>query len=229
MVRRLPVSFTTAPLGSVADEVLGALRSRPDAASVIELSRGLGLHANTIRLALRPLQRVGLVARQAAPAHGRGRPAYVYTATAEARLAAKGDPSLDEYRGLTAALVAHLSESADAPGQARLIGRHWGRHVVDDPSGGSVRPAEKAGQDRPPRQAIVDMLQRLGFSPAIDDGGIALRTCPLLDLAREHPDVVCAIHAGLIDGAQERLGHEGGGAELRPFAEVGACRLRLAE
>lgn len=76
---------------------------------------------------------------------------------------------------------------------------------------------------------IIELLRRLGFSPTTDDGGIVLRTCPLLELARKNPEVVCAIHAGLIDGAHERLGRVGAAADLRPFAEPGACRLRLGE
>jgi predicted ArsR family transcriptional regulator len=229
MVRRLPVSFATAPVGSVAERVLAALRAHPAPATLAELSGQLQVHANTVRHAVQSLITAGLVARAVSAPQGRGRPAHAFVATAEAQLARPHGPELDDHNGLTAALVAHLSESADPPAQARLIGRRWGRHVVDDSSAGVVRPAEEAGHNTLAGQAIVDMLERLGFSPTIDEDAIALRTCPLLDLARGKPGVVCAIHAGLIDGARERLGHEGAAAELEPFAEAGACRLRLTE
>ena len=33
-----------------------------------------------------------------------------------------------------------------------------------------------------------------------------LRRCPFLDVAREHQDVVCSIHLGLMRGALDELG-----------------------
>ena len=93
---------------------------------------------------------------------------------------------------------------------------------------------------------MFDLLGRLGFSPrrrpattevetdgagvAVDVGGrelIELRTCPLLDVATEFPDVICQAHHGLIDAAYTAAGESAEGVELIPFAAPGACHVLL--
>ncbi len=98
--------------------------------------------------------------------------------------------------------------------------------------------AEPHGAERPEELAdsvarLGEMLDRAGFdchTTRDPDGGYTqrLRRCPVLALARQHPEVVCTSHLGM---AQEILGHEGVAAErvsLEAFAEPGACLLRIA-
>ncbi|MGN0065093.1 MAG: transcriptional regulator, partial [Nocardioides sp.] len=75
-----------------------------------------------------------------------------------------------------------------------------------------------------------DLLEDLGFSPDTDDsaGTVRLRTCPLLQAAHEHPEVVCAVHLGLTKGVLAATGTDGSATQLEPFAEPGACVLRMA-
>jgi predicted ArsR family transcriptional regulator len=79
------------------------------------------------------------------------------------------------------------------------------------------------------RHEVVDLLDRLGFAPQADDdaASVALTRCPLLEAAYRNPEVVCAVHLGLAQGALERLGAPREGTSLLPFAEPGACRLHL--
>ncbi|KRC31328.1 hypothetical protein ASE15_18475 [Oerskovia sp. Root22] len=79
------------------------------------------------------------------------------------------------------------------------------------------------------RHEVVDLLDRLGFAPRPDDdaASVALTRCPLLEAAYRNPEVVCAVHLGLAQGALERLGAPREGTSLLPFAEPGACRLHL--
>ncbi|MBD7981096.1 helix-turn-helix transcriptional regulator [Oerskovia merdavium] len=79
------------------------------------------------------------------------------------------------------------------------------------------------------RHEVVDLLDRLGFAPRADDdaASVALTRCPLLEAAYRNPEVVCAVHLGLAQGALERLGAPREGTSLLPFAEPGACRLHL--
>lgn len=80
---------------------------------------------------------------------------------------------------------------------------------------------------------LGEMLDRAGFACQTTqepDGGYTqrLRRCPVLALAREHPEVVCTSHLGM---AQEILGRDGVRPErvtLEAFAEPGACLLRIA-
>ncbi|MET4224435.1 helix-turn-helix transcriptional regulator [Oerskovia enterophila] len=79
------------------------------------------------------------------------------------------------------------------------------------------------------RHEVVDLLDRLGFAPQADGdaASVALTRCPLLEAAYRNPEVVCAVHLGLAQGALERLGAPREGTSLLPFAEPGACRLHL--
>ena len=67
-------------------------------------------------------------------------------------------------------------------------------------------------------------------APQDPPGGleVRLRTCPLLEAARRHPEVVCEVHAGLVEGADAAYGGTGTGVDLRPFAVPGACLLALS-
>ena len=80
------------------------------------------------------------------------------------------------------------------------------------------------------------LLDRLGFSPDTEPGDepvgvggttVLLRTCPLLDAARQHPEVVCQVHLGLVAGALETHRAPSTGLRLVPFARPGACVLSL--
>ena len=57
---------------------------------------------------------------------------------------------------------------------------------------------------------------------------VLLRTCPLLDAARRHPEVVCQVHLGLVAGALEAHHEPSDGLRLVPFARPGACVLDAA-
>ncbi len=229
-----------------AQRILSALGRPGGARSVTELSAALGVHANTVRTALAELRTAGLVQRRRAPATGRGRPSYDYSLTQAGRHARPSGRAFREYRSLTEAFAAHLaSRSGDPSEEARSIGRTWGASLAGE------HPGRPTGSDEPDRStaaaegrsstdtgttadadadadaAIVDLLAELGFGPDLDGDGIALRTCPLLALAEEMPEVICQVHRGLVEGAMDHYGTPSDGVELLPFAEVGACRLHL--
>lgn len=56
-----------------------------------------------------------------------------------------------------------------------------------------------------------------------------VRRCPLRDVARRYPEVVCQVHQGLIAGALTELGGDDAGVDLLPFSESDACRLVLPQ
>ena len=74
---------------------------------------------------------------------------------------------------------------------------------------------------------MVDLLGEIGFAPEVTPEVIRLRQCPMLEVARERPDVVCAVHRGLVEGALEARGERPDGVRLDAFAERGACLLHL--
>lgn len=209
-----------------AARVLGALAEHAHPVTVSELVAELRLHPNTLRAHLQELLSAGLVARETVPPAGRGRPAHRYRITDEGRaVPTVSDPAFAEYRGLTTAFATYLAARSTGPsGEAREIGRTWGLQLAGtDPSN---RPDDTASR------RVTRLLSRLGFSPvpaASADDGIALRTCPLLELATEMPEVICQVHRGLVEGALDRFGAAQTSVDLRPFHEPGACRLYLRE
>ena len=74
---------------------------------------------------------------------------------------------------------------------------------------------------------MLDLMDDLGFAPEVSPEVIRLRQCPMLDVARAQPDVVCAVHRGLVEGALEERGVAPDGVRLDVFAAPGACLLHL--
>lgn len=209
---------------SPAERVLAALGEQVGPVTTAELVASVRLHANTVRAHLQELTDAGLVRMETVVPVGRGRPAHRYSITDEGRAVPRvNDPAFAEYRGLTTAFATYLASRSDNPsGEAREIGRAWGRQLSDEAGPG------RAG----PTAMIMQLLARLGFTPVPPPGtspgeGIALRTCPLLELAEEMPEVICQVHQGLVEGALHQAGASSVGVELLPFAEPGACRLHL--
>jgi predicted ArsR family transcriptional regulator len=130
-----------------------------------------------------------------------------------------------EYAGLAAALAATIHRTSDDPRRDAVeAGDLWGRELAAD-HGAPAGTGEVAA-----RHEVVGLLAEMGFAPDADRDSTSVRLtrCPLLDTARRYPDVVCAVHLGIVRGALDEYGADASPAELLPFAEPGACRLHLA-
>jgi predicted ArsR family transcriptional regulator len=199
--------------------------------TVGDLAATVGGHPNTTRHHLRVLVDAGLVAEERrAPAGGRGRPATGYVLTAAGRGVVSATPrgsAAEEYVALAGAFADRLAERGGDPGEdARAIGKAWGAGLATRDAG--------TDDDRPGGERVVGLLDRLGFSPLAEPAGrpghgttVLLRTCPLLDAARRHPEVVCQVHLGLVAGALEAHDEPSDGLRLVPFARPGACEVGL--
>ena len=203
------------PLSDSAASILEMLRGQPEPLTLAALARLIGLHTNTVREHLDVLVRRGLVARQRAEPDGRGRPAWLYSLT-------DVEAETSEYAGLAAALAAAISRSSPAPAaDAAAAGEEWGHDLA------RTRGAAPTTPDAA-RTHVVELLDDLGFRPAReaeDPATVRLTRCPLLEAAHRHPEIVCAVHLGIVRGALEEYGVDPSGSELEPFAEPGACRL----
>lgn len=214
-----PVRGSAGPsLSRPRGAVLERLQRSPEPISATGLAAELRTHPNTVREHLDALVERGLAVRDRAPAQGRGRPAWRYAAASDRP---EPDPRVRDYAGLAAALAGHLARtSTDPAGEGLAAGRVWGRTLMGD------RPAQA---EQTPRHRVVHLLDELGFAPEADPAAttVALRRCPLLDAARQHPEVVCQVHLGIVRGALEHHGGDPEPTALLPFAEPGACRLHL--
>lgn len=204
------------PVSRQRRAVLRHLRGRVEAVTVTALAPVCGLHANTVREHLDALVDAGLVVRERAPASGRGRPAWRYRARPPQQSAAR------EYAGLAAVLAGQIARSsADPRTDALAAGEEWGRALV-----AGQRPARTPGEAR---RRMLTLLDEIGFAPESDAEAYRARLprCPFIEVAREYPGVICNVHAGLVAAGLAALGGEPERAVLHPFAEPGACLLRL--
>ncbi|HJR51206.1 MAG TPA: helix-turn-helix domain-containing protein [Gemmatimonadales bacterium] len=200
--------------------VLESLHGQPGPTTLAALARATGLHVNTLREHLEALGEQGLVARHRSTPRGRGRPAWRYETTG-----ADEDPARTEYAGLAATLASAIHRTSSRPHEDAVVaGTEWGHELA---RGRASRPGR--GEDRHRRQ-VVELLDRIGFASETDEDTtiVRLTRCPLLEAAHRYPDVVCGVHLGIVRGALEEYGADPAGTDLVPFAEPGACLLRLA-
>ncbi|HEY9438247.1 MAG TPA: helix-turn-helix domain-containing protein [Streptomyces sp.] len=197
---------------AVAQQLRG--RSRPVTAAA--LAQACRLHVNTVREHLDALVGAGLAVRERTPAAGRGRPAYRYRAVPPQQSPAR------EYAGLAAVLTGQIARSSSDPRRVALAaGQEWGRALVSG--------QEPAGSPQEARARVLVLLDEIGFAYETDEESRRARLprCPFIELAREYPGVICAVHAGLVVAGMAALGGEAERVVLQPFAEPGACMLRL--
>ena len=135
---------------------------------------------------------------------------------------------------ITTALLDHLA-ATDGVAGAIATGDTWGRTLA-----ASVTGAGQATPDQPvdqPINVVLRVLDRLGFDPrraasssangADDTAVVLLDTCPFLELVGPHPDLVCALHAGMIRSVLRTAGAPDGEAVLEPLGAPTACVARL--
>lgn len=184
--------------------VLAVLHDEARPLTLTELEARTGLHANTLRGHLDALVSQGNASRVALRRGGRGRPAWGFLARES------------EYAALALALATGLASQRETETRsldpvATAGGRTWGERL-----------REQIGPDEEPRERVRLALEHTGFAPRADGDDLTLHACPLLEAARSHPAVVCAVHLGLIEGV---LGTTG--AKLRPRPETLGCVVEL--
>ena len=204
--------------GRAAAGVLTALEDSGEPVTVATLAEALGQHPNTVREHLDALVEAGLAERTRAASAGRGRPAWLYAALPAVAAGSR------EYAGLATALALQLARTSAHPGdEAATAGRAWGASLA---TASGRQPRTRPGVER----GVMGILDELGFEPESRGRSttVRLRRCPLLEAAREEPEVVCSVHLGIVRGAMDTWGADTEGVGLVPFAEPGACLLHLA-
>jgi predicted ArsR family transcriptional regulator len=187
--------------------------------STSDIAESLGLHANTVRPHLERMRDVGLLDVRTDATGGVGRPQHRYSLASDA-------PSLGLEPPSYPLLARLLLETAAAAGvgaeEAVEIGREQGRHE-------SARHADAPSC----LEALVRELEVLGFDPAVDgsDDGetavVAFAHCPFRDLAEAHPELVCAMHRGMVEGFVEGVG--GGEVDdFHPLVHRKPCQVTIA-
>jgi predicted ArsR family transcriptional regulator len=212
-----PVEINEQGVTAAQARVLATLRDAGRALTLGELQDRTGLHPNTLRGHLDAIVAGGNASRIATRSGGRGRPAWSYLAR---------EP---EYAALAMALASGLdrgpathpdsgSDASDGESQARTLdpaavrgGRAWGEQL-----------RSQLGAVEDGRERVLLALAHTGFAPEASGDRVTLHACPILEAARSHPAVVCAVHLGLVEGV---LGAEG--ARLRPRPDTLGCVVSL--
>ena len=194
-----------------------------------EIAETLGLHPNTVRPHLERMREVGLLDVTTGARGEVGRPQHRYSLSAEA-------PSL----GLEPPLMPMLAR------MVLSMARRLGAGPIDAAAVGEAEGAARAARyDQAPSalEALVADLDRLGFDPlvtaaddivdaAADDPDapvtavVAFANCPFADLARDHPDLVCALHRGLVSGFVAQMG-DAEVTEFCPLAHRTPCQVAV--
>jgi predicted ArsR family transcriptional regulator len=201
-------------------QLLRLLRRSDTPLDAYELAAATRLHVTTVRFHLDVLARAEQITVQKAPRTTPGRPRTVYSIRAE-------EATPDGYRPLAALLAAQLGPTPRTRRRrAEKAGRAWATELIP--------PADETGETDDAARRITDLFEEMNFDPELVDPApdsgereIRLRACPYRELAAEHPDVVCAIHLGLLQGALSQLGHPPTTARMVPLVKPHLCLAYL--
>jgi predicted ArsR family transcriptional regulator len=195
-----------------------------------DLAAEVGLHLTTVRFHLEVLRRAGLLARRQSPRAGAGRPRAAYYPVSRPG----GDGGRDggaAYEQLASLLAAHLADTAEArTARSQQAGVAWAERLV--PAAARAVPRSAVGPDaEEAARAVSGLFDDLGFDPELTavagEWQIGLHACPFRTVARQHPEVVCALHLGLLRGSLARLG-AATVSRLLPFVEPELCVAAVA-
>jgi predicted ArsR family transcriptional regulator len=172
------------------------LARSPVPLATADIAETLGLHANTVRPHLERMRDVGLLDVTTEVRSGVGRPQHLYSLAAGAPSLGLEPPPFP----LLARMLLRLAASAGISSEdAADVGRDQGR-------------ADAPARTESCLEALVAELDELGFDPTVagtDDGEcavVAFAHCPFRELAEAHPDLVCSLHRGMVEGFVETMG-----------------------
>ncbi len=208
--------------------MLDLLVEHAEPMTVAQVAETLGQHPNTVREHLEALARTGLAVRDQRAPVGRGRPASVYTYAPEASF------SSPEYAVLAGVIVSYLShvlpDGALLRHHAREAGRAWGRAILEREQAGHAEQAPRGTAGAV--EHLRRLLERTGFEPeATRDGDVRtlrLYRCPVLELAKDRPELVCGAHLGMAREILAAGDVPSDQVTLEAFTEPGACLLHVA-
>ncbi|HEX5366399.1 MAG TPA: helix-turn-helix domain-containing protein [Acidimicrobiales bacterium] len=222
------------------------LARSPRPLATAEVAETLDLHPNTVRPHLERMRDVGLLEVETDARGAVGRPHHRYSLANDApslglepatfpvlarmllRLAANGGLGHDE-----AVDVGREQGGTDAQSLARALG-------LDDGEGEPAVPGDAAGGDgEPPSRGdpatcvggLMARLDALGFDPELAGDAtevtVGFAHCPFRELAESNPEIVCALHQGLVEGIVVGLG---GAAvdDFHPLTDRTPCQVDLA-
>ena len=192
------------------------LARAPRPLATAEIAETLDLHPNTVRPHLERMRDLGLVDVTAEATGAVGRPQHRYALADDAPSLGLEPPV---FPMLTRILLAGAAAGHLDPGDVADAAREHGRSTASTVA---------------PTLACADALERqladLGFDPTrVDDGPrvtIAFSHCPFRELAEAHPDLVCSMHRGMVEGFVDARG-EAEVDRFHPLIDRTPCQVEL--
>jgi predicted ArsR family transcriptional regulator len=177
--------------------------------TLTELAEAAGVHVNTVRAHVAALEEAAVLESEQQAASGPGRPATEY------RLVDGWGLSSTDFLELAGLLAAALVRNHPDRDTLRETGADWGRYLVG-------RPGRRDVAEELPRA-----LERLGFQATVADGVVRISGCPCAVVSPDHPEIVCGLTTGLVEGvlAASGVGLRVGEHDAHP--EDRRCTLRL--
>lgn len=212
-------AVSTTTVGRRRQDVLDCLRDADEAVGVADVAERTGMHVNTARFHLDRLVSDGLALRTPEERDVPGRPRILYRSSGPAA----GPRSFGLLAEMLTGLVSGLENARPT---AIESGRSWGRHLVERPA-----PSQRVDADDATAR-LMRVLDVVGFRPEAgpDVGGdreVRLHHCPFREVAERHPDIVCGLHLGLMQGALSELRAPVDVPTLEPFVTPQLCVAQL--
>jgi predicted ArsR family transcriptional regulator len=209
-------------LGESRSRVLEVLQDTGAQLGVNDVAAKLSLHPNTVRFHLEALVTCGLVDSEAEERDLPGRPRTLYSANANSASAGRRS-----YRLLAEILASSMAAQTSHPREVAInAGQEWGRYLGEGPT-----PFKRVDADEATRR-LVSAMEDIGFAPGAVTKGrrrqVLLNSCPFREVAQEHPEVVCSIHLGLMNGLLAELDAPLEVDRLDPFVEPSLCVASLS-
>lgn len=115
--------------------------------------------------------------------------------------------------------------AVSVPARSFELAGHLMAAALATPDSSLAEQAKAAGAELGTRGELRAVLAEQGFEPDERAGEVVLRNCPFRELAERHPDLVCGMALGLVEGMLAGTGEAGWRAErsLGP----GRCCVRL--
>ena len=210
---------------AVRRSITDLVAADPDRWTASRLAEELDLHVTTVRFHLDQLEQAGVLESGVERRDRPGRPSKVYRRRAEAV-----PVNTAAYVVLADVLAETLGGDEDARVEAATrAGEAWSRHHLD-------HVAPEGSQGEVPVRELLDVLARWGYPRETvtvegDPAGrcqATLTHCPMKAAAVRHPDVVCAIHLGLVRGSLEGLGVQDPAVRVTPMVAPDVCTVEMS-
>lgn len=242
--------------GGRRTHVIQLLRDNKEPLSVADVATKVGIHINTARFHLESLVDAGLADRAAQLRTTPGRPKVLYVGTLPNQTHERAQAYRLLADALTTAVAHNVPNATKVMYD---LGLTWGRYLTDAPTEGvsltedeimaqllakldalwfapEMAPVDKAGSARGTIVALGAAGEiPVGDMPAPSLGALStheviiMHNCPFQRAANRSPEVVCALHAGLINGTLAELGSSRRTVKITPMVGEHHCAAPISE